>query len=84
MNPRRNGGQAFPNEVTLGMNLLDYFAANAMQVAISVQDDALNSEPFSIPEVAAFAYAMADAMLAERERINQLARDELAHLEARK
>ena len=47
------------------MSLRDYFAAKAMQAIISGPEETMPDNPETI---AADAYAMADAMLAERER----------------
>lgn len=70
----KTGGPAFPysgvhkgeNENfiidTHGMTLRDYFAAKAMAGEMS------STEPLSVPEnIASRAYAIADAMLKERE-----------------
>jgi hypothetical protein len=63
-----NGGPAFPISTSLawqhpGLSIRDYFAAKAMQAALSAR----------LPEneldtCARYAYAMADAMLAAREQ----------------
>ena len=62
------GGPAFPQcsynmkggyDITRGMTLRDYFAAKAMQ---GLMDAAM-----PMPEIAAAAYAMADAMLKASE-----------------
>ena len=63
---KNTGGPAFPGENCLynkGMTLRDYFAAKAMQ-------GWLGSRPTLIDElrVAAAAYILADAMIAEREK----------------
>ena len=64
MNTKPNAGPAFPvhddPETFTGMELRDYFAAKAMQ-AILARD--LPTE-----FVAEYAYEMADAMVAEREK----------------
>lgn len=78
------GGPAFPSKVTqadgsqivyVGMTLLDYFAAKAMQAILS--DAAGMSERIrlcsgnhnaALANVALNAFAMADAMLAERAK----------------
>lgn len=46
-----------------GMTLRDFFAGHAIQCGVLVIDDAVTPEA-----LAARAYAIADAMLAERER----------------
>ena len=57
----------------LGMTLRDYFAALAMHAfhqhaaAMDKAND-FNGGPWGNTEVAAFAYELADAMLAEREK----------------
>jgi hypothetical protein len=63
----KDGGPAFPGEkdFVAGMTLRDYFAAKAMQAFISSYPMGSVSNP--IPDVAADAYDMADAMLAARE-----------------
>lgn len=66
-----NGGQAFPNDIAMntldrgGMSLRDYFAAKAMH-ALLVADGTTYFE-----NRANEAYAMADAMLAERAKERQ-------------
>jgi hypothetical protein len=77
---KKNGGPAFPQvlgdnpmlqleegTVTVvgsGMSLRDYFAAKAM----SLGGEFLNDPPNGIKHVACIAYAIADAMIAEREK----------------
>ncbi len=67
----KNSGPAFPDsdgqtDYTGGMTLRDYFAAKA-----------LKTRPWSVRpydtrfEIAKDCYAMADAMLAEREKMNE-------------
>ena len=71
---KENGGPAFPyefggayrNQPKSGMTLRDYFAAKAMQGAIS---SLINGEPANSGTDAALAkasYMIADAMLKER------------------
>jgi hypothetical protein len=62
----KNGGPAFPDsDGQTGITLRDYFAAKA-----------LKTRPWSVrpydtrSEIAKDCYAMADAMLAEREKTN--------------
>jgi len=62
----KNGGPAFPDsDDQTGITLRDYFAAKA-----------LKTRPWSVrpydtrSEIAKDCYAMADAMLAEREKTN--------------
>lgn len=79
-----NGGPAFPSQHTiadgafnphtgtvakgnqvyieLGASLRDYFAAQAMQGMLAA------SENYPTPELANYAYQVADAMLAERAK----------------
>ena len=69
----KNGGPAFPLQSIgpefapgyAGMSLRDYFAAKAMQglLAVELKPDVENED------IAEVAYAIADAMLAEREVI---------------
>jgi hypothetical protein len=63
-----NNEQAFPNphrtDIT-GMTLRDYFAAKAMQAAIT--GCATRAEVGLYSDWAGFAYEMADAMLKARE-----------------
>lgn len=76
MNTINNGGQAFPclerggNGLDLvdgGMTLRDYFAAKAMQGDISSMQ--AHEDPASAAHhIAARAYAVADAMLKERNK----------------
>jgi hypothetical protein len=68
---KEDGGFAFPNEDAVmgceGMSLRDYFAAKAMQGAL----DNRQTWPFSPNakrEAAKESYALADAMLAERQK----------------
>ena len=73
---KNNGGPAFPIVASSleyiyvsGMTLRDYFAAKAMQGMISrtswgIEDDA--------GDIAGEAYGYADAMLAEREKDNEV------------
>ncbi len=77
MNARDDGGAAFPrsganwtgadnsamgNNSQVGMTLRDYFAAKAMQGQLAGRTFDFDS----IPDEAAFAYELADAMLAAR------------------
>ena len=65
------GGPVFPrpsygpNEPVDGMTLRDYFAAKAMQGAIASSSDKLDFGP---DLGATWAYQVADAMLAAREK----------------
>lgn len=76
---RPDGGPAFPapeaqaetvsehRNNARGMTLRDYFAAKAMQAALRNNQGAMPGDvPF--PDIASGAYAMADAMLAERSK----------------
>lgn len=68
---KKDGGQAFPhgdptNGGDIGMTLRDYFAAKAMQAYLgSYPNGGLTCRP---DEIAADAYDVADAMLAERNK----------------
>ena len=82
MTTHNNGGPAFPCEVgpasdghtiqtgnmqwmQSGMHLRDYFAAKAMRLYFLGEDSAsLSGDP---KQIAAWSYAMADAMLKARE-----------------
>ena len=69
LNPRKPSPvRAFPRPGTGdgGMTLRDYFAAKAMQSNIVILEDWPGGERAA--DVAKYAYAMADAMLAEREK----------------
>lgn len=75
---KNNGGPAFPLAIydgdsigiSRGMSLRDYFAAKAMQGALS--GCATRGEAVSYREVAELSYSVADAMLAEREKDNEV------------
>jgi hypothetical protein len=62
------GGPAFPHSRlgsdADGMTLRDYFAAKAMQGLLSARNPMLTK----IADIVEGAYAMADAMLAERSK----------------
>ena len=62
---RDDGGQAFPGVQTDGMSLRDYFAGQALagQLASFGPDDFPNPDG-----LAALAYCIADAVLAERSK----------------
>lgn len=72
----KDGGSAFPIDRPVyarhGMSLRDYFAAKAMPMAIqhllATRESQINPGPFLYESVAAEAYRVADAMLAEREK----------------
>jgi len=73
---KKTGGPAFPqrldgwNQVETGMTLRDYFAAKALAGGLEqgVRDD-MDLAWWRDPEdVARRAYAVADAMIAEREK----------------
>lgn len=67
-----DGGRAFPwcgdlNDcptINLGMTLRDYFAAKAMQGIVA----SVGAAQMRVDEAADFAYLIADAMLAAREK----------------
>lgn len=71
MSDNPNGGPAFPAHGTMGeivehgISARDYFAAKAMQAAAI---SPMFAETFDIYERARWAYAQADAMLAERAK----------------
>lgn len=68
MSKRKDGGSAFPLEVNTssdgyvnaGMSLRDWFAGQALASMATKYD--------AVENIAADAYAFADAMLAEREK----------------
>ena len=72
----KNGGPAFPSEDTMnggesGMSLRDYFAAHALPAMVAIVNRSSTLHPDATPaevyaKAAEHAYAMADAMLAER------------------
>ncbi len=66
---KNDGGPAFPHNVVDrcgGMTLRDYFAGQAMVACVAqVTDPPPKVRP---SEIAKFAYACADAMLAERTK----------------
>lgn len=66
------GAMTIPREVAHGgMSLRDYFAAQAMQALVSACDSTgawMGNDTVNVPQ---HAYAMADAMLAEREKAVQ-------------
>ncbi len=66
---RETGGPAFPNGLgvpvpSLGMSLRDYFAGQWMTTFV------IGESGISTVDIATAAYAVADAMLAEREKSN--------------
>ena len=50
------------------MTMRDYFAAKSMHLGWKVFDEGYSQDECSPENIAKFAYAMADAMLAEREK----------------
>lgn len=65
------GGSAFPHEAgrtNTGMTLRDYFAAKAMQGMLAYSSESGDWGNVKAYYVAAGAYAIADAMLAERAK----------------
>lgn len=69
----KDGGPAFPNQGIVGMRLRDYFAGQAIGDVIAAHhlgtfSAAISNEPSLYASFAAHAYAVADAMLAEREK----------------
>lgn len=68
---KNDGGPAFPiNAGTPGMTLRDYFAAAALTGLLASSTPRKDSGRFVI-ETSKSAYAMADAMLAQREKGDQ-------------
>jgi hypothetical protein len=67
MKKERDIDPAFPTQFAdnEGMSLRDYFAAKAMQGLIASNDEEAGDRITEIPE---YAYRIADAMLAEREK----------------
>lgn len=69
MNKTPTGGQAFPDSMSSGMTLRDYFAAKALQGYLSGRNRAeLASDRYS---VARACYGYADEMIAERSRMKE-------------
>lgn len=71
MSKENNGGPAFPSYdgAVLGVTLRDYFAAKAMASNLPLCRNDPREPGESYPEyVARMSYAVADAMLAEREK----------------
>lgn len=65
----KNGEPAFPeSDGQTGITLRDYLAAKAMQ-GFCVNENDLT--PFGVCLLAEHAYKVADAMLAEREKMNE-------------
>ena len=68
---KNNGGPAFPVRTSspafYGMTLRDYFAAKAMQGCCAQGNGSLGGDG-SPKAVACWAYEIADAMIAEREK----------------
>ena len=74
MSNKNDGGPAFPilprvsRTATDGMSLRDYFAAQAMAAFITSPRTLNGERDISAEKYAAGAFAMADAMLAERQK----------------
>ena len=74
MNTKDTGGNAFPdgstnewgNATRGGMTLRDYFAAKALMGMMASRNP--NSPRFDPTDDAAYVYAVADAMLAKRNK----------------
>lgn len=70
MSNDKNGGSAFPEIGYMqerGMTLRDYFAAKALAALIGFPDKMdVNRGAKAVPQLAAWAYEYADAMLEER------------------
>ena len=60
--------KAFPNHRSEGMDLRDYFAAKAMQGNIAACP---TGEYLDVKLCAKWAYDMAEAMMKERENVDQ-------------
>ncbi len=71
-NTSEDGGPAFPSHGSMGevthegMTLRDYFAARAMEGELASQN--VEQQWSALEKLAAHAYAVADAMLAARQR----------------
>jgi len=87
MMSKKDGGPAFPNTVKItdeifsdlrGMTLRDYFAAKAMQGIYACPVQLYRADGTPLPDIitsadiAKMAYEEADAMLAEREKDNEV------------
>jgi hypothetical protein len=66
-NERQTGANSYHYE---GMTLRDYFAAKSLLLGWKVFDEGYSPDECSPENIAKFAYLMADAMLAEREKGN--------------
>ncbi len=70
----KGGGSAFPDGGRDGMDLRDYFAARAMPVLFTELANTLDGDAHvdivkrGLTITARWSYAMADAMLRERDR----------------
>ena len=67
----KNGGSAFPtNSYAPGMTLRDYFAGQVLSGSSIILIEAENEGiyPETLNSLAANAYELADAMIAEREK----------------
>ena len=61
----KDGGRAFPDQEGSGMSLRDWFAGQAMFGIISAEEN----EELTFDQLAHMSYLQADAMLAERKRL---------------
>jgi hypothetical protein len=61
--------RAFPSDLSLGMTLRDYFAAQVLPSMYSGPDDFRNTHEAEQCAVAAYRYA--DAMMAQRNKASQ-------------
>lgn len=69
MTIKNTGGPAFPTMANQnGMTLRDYFAAKAMQAWATKFDVSADPAFTDTKHLVCISYAVADAMLAERER----------------
>lgn len=74
MDTDKTGGAAFPSanhthEKNLGMTILDYFAAKALEGALSAASgSSIVGDPSARPSVIRASYELAAAMLEERKK----------------
>lgn len=72
MSAPKDGGPAFPQNATVeaspGMSLRDWFAGQALAGLCAAHNERGVWTTASSPSTADFAYTLADAMLAEREK----------------
>lgn len=61
-------GEQLGGQLHHGMSMRDYFAAKSLHLGWKVFDEGYSPDECSPENIAKFAYLMADAMLAEREK----------------